>query len=55
MVYNENYCLNYSNIIYSFIFKILTGRSSRSNNKKKNETTIDLEKDPKTKEYKPKE
>ena len=36
-------------------FKILTGRNSRSNNKKKNETTIDLEKDPKTKEYKPKE
>ena len=36
-------------------FKILTGRNSRSNTKKKNETTIDLEKDPKTKEYKPKE
>ena len=36
-------------------FKILTGRNIRSNNKNKNETTIDLEKDPKTKEYKPKE
>ena len=36
-------------------FKILTGRISKSNTKNKNETTIDLEKDPKTKEYKPKE
>ena len=42
-----------------FIFlllKILSERNkikSKSNNK--NETTIDLEKDPKTKEYKPKE
>ena len=36
-------------------FKILTGRISKSNTKNQNETTIDLEKDPKTKEYKPKE
>ena len=36
-------------------FKIITGRKSRFNNKKQHETTIDLEKDPKTKEYKPKE
>ena len=36
-------------------FKILTGRINKSNTKNQNETTIDLEKDPKTKEYKPKE
>ncbi len=36
-------------------FKILTGRISKSNTNNRNETTIDLEKDPKTKEYKPKE
>ena len=36
-------------------FKILSTRGNRPNNKKNNETTIDLEKDPKTKEYKPKE
>ena len=43
-------------ILFVFLFfKILTGRISKSNTKKKNETTIDLEKDPKTKEYKPKE
>ena len=45
-------------LVISFIFlffKILSDRASRSNIKKNNETTIDLEKDPKTKEYKPKE
>ena len=36
-------------------FKIITNRNSKSNTKNQNETTIDLEKDPKTKEYKPKE
>ena len=36
-------------------FKILSARANRPNNKKNNETTIDLEKDPKTEEYKPKE
>tara|TARA_B100001540_G_scaffold106598_1_gene96004 strand:- start:1246 stop:1398 length:153 start_codon:yes stop_codon:yes gene_type:complete len=39
-----------------FIFLIFKMISLRSHIKKnKNETTIDLEKDPKTKEYKPKE
>jgi len=39
-----------------FIFLIFKMFSSRSNIKKnQNEKTIDLEKDPKTKEYKPKE
>ena len=38
------------------LFKILSGRTnSKANSKNQNETTIDLEKDPKTKEYKPKE
>ena len=38
------------------LFKILSGRTNnKTNSKNKNETTIDLEKDPKTKEYKPKE
>ena len=38
------------------IFKIITGRNNFTKNKKsQNETTIDLEEDPKTKEYKPKE
>ena len=38
------------------LFKILSGRTnSKTNSKKQNDTTIDLEKDPKTKEYKPKE
>ena len=36
-------------------FKILSARNSLANIKKNNETTIDLEKDPKTKEYRPKE
>tara|TARA_B100000959_G_scaffold205407_1_gene215309 strand:+ start:78 stop:239 length:162 start_codon:yes stop_codon:yes gene_type:complete len=39
-----------------FMFKILSGRSNiKTRTKNQNETTIDLEKDPKTKEYKPKE
>ena len=38
------------------LFKILSERNKiRTNSKNQNETTIDLEKDPKTKEYKPKE
>ena len=38
------------------LFKILSERSKiKTNSKNKNETTIDLEKDPETKEYKPKE
>ena len=38
------------------IFKMISGRNKiKKNNKYKNETTIDLETDPKTKEYKPKE
>ena len=36
-------------------FKIISARATRPNVKKNNETTIDLEKDPKTQEYKPKE
>ena len=35
-------------------FKILSSRNSKTNITK-NKTTIDLEKDPKTQEYKPKE
>ena len=35
-------------------FKILSSRNSKINTNK-NKTTIDLEKDPKTQEYKPKE
>ena len=35
-------------------FKILSSRNSKINNSK-NKTTIDLEKDPQTQEYKPKE
>jgi len=35
-------------------FKILSSRNSKKNIKN-NKTTIDLEKDPKTQEYKPKE
>ena len=44
-------------ILFIFLlFKILSGRSDTKNtSKNQNETTIDLEKDPKTKEYKPKE
>ena len=38
------------------MFKILSGRNNiKTRKKNQNETTIDLEKDPKTKEYKPKE
>ena len=38
------------------LFKILSERNKiKTNSKKQNKTTIDLEKDPKTKEYKPKE
>ena len=38
------------------LFKILSQRNKiKTNSKNQNETTIDLEKDPKTKEYKPKE
>ena len=44
-------------ILFIFLlFKILSVRSDiKNNSKNQNETTIDLEKDPKTKEYKPKE
>ena len=44
-------------ILFIFLlFKILSERNKiKTNLKKQNETTIDLEKDPKTKEYKPKE
>jgi hypothetical protein len=38
------------------LFKILSERKKiKTNSKNQNDTTIDLEKDPKTKEYKPKE
>jgi len=38
------------------LFKIFSGRNNiKASTKNQNETTIDLEKDPKTKEYKPKE
>jgi len=38
------------------LFKLLSGRHNiKTSTKNQNETTIDLEKDPKTKEYKPKE
>ena len=44
-------------ILFIFLlFKIISERNKINNNsKKQKETTIDLEKDPKTKEYKPKE
>ena len=44
-------------ILFIFlIFKILSERNKiKTNTKNQNDTTIDLEKDPKTKEYKPKE
>ena len=44
-------------ILFIFLlFKILSERNKiKSNSNNKNETTIDLEKDPKTQEYKPKE
>ena len=38
------------------LFKILSKRNKiKTNSKNQNDTTIDLEKDPKTEEYKPKE
>ena len=38
------------------IFKMISGRNNiKTNEKDQNQTTIDLEQDPKTKEYKPKE
>ena len=38
------------------LFKVISIRNNiKTNTKNQNETTIDLEKDPKTKEYKPKE
>ena len=44
-------------ILFIFLlFKILSQRNKiKTNSENQNETTIDLEKDPKTKEYKPKE
>jgi len=44
-------------ILFIFLlFKILSERNKiNTSAKKQDETTIDLEKDPKTKEYKPKE
>ena len=44
-------------ILFIFLlFKVLSERSKiKTNSKNQNETTIDLEKDSKTKEYKPKE
>ena len=43
-------------LIIVILFKILSERNKvKTNSKNQNETTIDLEKDPKTKEYKPKE
>jgi|TARA_B000000477_G_scaffold46712_1_gene39616 hypothetical protein len=47
----------FGSILFIFLlFKILSERNKiNKSSKKQNETTIDLEKDPKTKEYKPKE
>ena len=44
-------------ILFIFLlFKILSERNKiKTNSKSQNDNTIDLEKDPKTKEYKPKE
>ena len=44
-------------ILFIFLlFKILSERNKiKTNSKNQKDTTIDLEKDPKTKEYKPKE
>ena len=43
-------------ILFIFLlFKILSERNKINTSSKQNETTIDLEKDPQTKEYKPKE
>ena len=45
-----------STLLVFLLFKILSeGNKINNRSKKQNETTIDLEKDPKTKEYKPKE
>mgnify|MGYP001239656454 CR=1 FL=1 len=43
-------------LFFLLIFKIFSARTNiKTSTKNQNETTIDLEKDPKTKEYKPKE
>ena len=44
-------------VLFIFLlFKILSERNKiKTNSKNEKDTTIDLEKDPKTKEYKPKE
>ena len=44
-------------ILFIFLLFIILSERNKINasSKKKNETTIDLEKDPKTKEYKPKD
>ena len=43
-------------LFFLLMFKIFAGRNNiKTSTKNQNETTIDLEKDPKTKEYKPKE
>ena len=56
MAYNENYCFNWINIIHFSTIQNFSGRDNiKTSKKNQNETTIDLEKDPKTKEYKPKE
>ena len=43
-------------LIILLLFKIFSARNNiKDSTKNQNETTIDLEKDPKTQEYKPKE
>ena len=43
-------------LLIFLIFKIISERNKiKAHSKNQNDTTIDLEKDPKTKEYKPKE
>ena len=43
-------------LFFFLMFKIFAGRNNiKTSRKNQNETTIDLEKDPKKKEYKPKE
>ena len=43
-------------LFFLLMFKIFSVRNNiKTSTKNQNETTIDLEKDPKTKEYKPKE
>ncbi len=43
-------------LLIFLVFKILSKKNKiKTNSKNQNDTTIDLEKDPKTKEYKPKE